>query len=451
MSYRTSPFPQHSAPPGIPFIIANEAAERFSFYGMRAILVVFMTQYLLNATGELETMDDEEARGWFHLFVSAVYFMPVIGALISDGVLGKYRTIILLSIVYCFGHLVLAIDHTRMGLALGLVLIAVGSGGIKPCVSAHLGDQFGRMNHHLLPRYFGWFYFSINLGAFVSILATPWLMKNYGASIAFAVPGVLMLIATLVFWSGRNRFVHIPPAGSEFVREALSGAGLKALARLSIIYVFVAMFWALFDQTASAWVLQAQHMDREVLGYEVLPAQIQAANPLLVMLLIPVFAYVIYPLINRVYRLTELRKIAIGLFLTVIAFLIPALLQFDIDAGGKPHIGWQLLAYIVMTSAEVMVSITCLAFSYTQAPNSMKSFVMAFFMMSVAVGNLFTSIVNFMIQNPDGEALLEGADYYLFFTVLMFVTAMLFTLVVRFYKGETYMQAVEGEAVTGRD
>jgi POT family proton-dependent oligopeptide transporter len=450
-NYQTAPVATSRLPAGIPFIIANEAAERFSFYGMRAVLVVFMTQYLLGADGVPDGMGEAEAKGWFHLFVSAVYFTPLLGALLSDGILGKYRSIILLSLVYCLGHLALAIDHTRMGLAIGLGLIAVGAGGIKPCVSAHVGDQFGRSNGFLLSRVFSWFYFSINLGAFVSMLATPWLMKSYGASLAFAVPGVLMLLATLVFWSGRYRFVHIPPAGLSFVRETFSANGLSTLGRLSLIYVFVAVFWALFDQTGSAWVLQAQHMDRYLFGIEVLPAQIQAANPLFVMLLIPLFSYVVYPAIDRVWQLTELRKMAIGMFITVLAFAIPTWIQLQIDQGGTPSIAWQLLAYVVLTSAEVMVAVTCLQFSYTQAPRTMKSFVMAFFMMSIAAGNLFTSAVNFFIRQEDGSSKLAGAEYYEFFTLLMLVTAALFMLVARFYKGATYLHEEQPEVVPLRD
>jgi len=415
-TYRTAPLATHHLPPGIPFIIGNEGAERFSYYGMRAILVVFMTQALMSTDGAPDMMTEDEAKGWFHLFVSAVYFTPLIGALISDGLLGKYRTIIVLSVIYCLGHFALALDHTRLGLAMGLSLIAIGSGGIKPCVSAHVGDQFGATNQYLLSRIFGWFYFSINTGAFASMLATPWLLKQYGPSIAFAVPGILMLAATLVFWSGRHRFVHIPPAGMGFVREALSGAGLKVLARLCSIYVFVAVFWALFDQTGSSWVLQAEHMDRHIFGIEVLPSQIQAANPLLVMLLIPVFSYAVYPAIHRIFPLNELRKISIGMFVTVVAFAISTWIQMRIDAGFMPHIGWQLLAYVVLTCAEIMVSITCLEFSYTQAPKTMKSFVMAFFMLSISAGNLFTSGVNFFIQNPDGSSKLAGwrGLFYLF-------------------------------------
>ena len=437
--YLSAPVPRTNMPGGLPYIIANEAAERFSFYGMRAILVVFMTQYLLDSSGLLSVMSEADAKGWYHLFVSAVYLTPLLGALIADGILGKFRTIILLSLVYCAGHFVLALDDTRWGLAVGLGLIALGAGGIKPCVSAHLGDQFGSSNHGLLARAFSWFYFAINLGAFVSSLATPWLLQYYGSAVAFGLPGVLMLLATLIFWAGRYRFVHVPPGGRRFLKEVFSRAGLGALGRLTVVYLFIAVFWALFDQTGSSWVLQAEHMDLQLFGTELLPAQIQAANPLLVMLLIPLFSYVVYPVIDRFFPLTPLRKIAMGLFVAAAAFAIPTGVQLSIDQGGSPSIAWQLLAYVVLTSAEVMVSITCLEFSYTQAPKTMKSFVMAFFMLSISLGNLFTSAVNFIIQNPDGSSLLEGADYFLFFTALMAGTAVLFMLLARFYRGQTYI------------
>ncbi|MDH5527083.1 MAG: POT family MFS transporter [Nitrospirota bacterium] len=441
--YRTAPVPSPNMPGGIPFIVANEAAERFSFYGMRAILVVFMTGYLMNGAGQPAFMGEEEAKGWYHLFVSAVYFLPLFGALLADGLLGKYRTIIGLSLIYCLGHFALALDDTRMGLALGLALIAVGSGGIKPCVSAHLGDQFGHSNRHLIPRVFGWFYFAINLGAFASTLATPWLLERHGPAVAFAVPGVLMVLATVAFRAGRHRFVHIPPGGRAFLAECFSKEGVAALLKLSVIYAFVAMFWALFDQTGSAWVLQARHMDRVVFGFELLPAQIQAVNPLLVMVLIPLFSYGVYPAIERVFPLTPLRKIGIGLFVAAAAFLVPTLVQRAIDGGAMPHIGWQVAAYVLLTCAEVMVSITCLEFSYTQAPARMKSFVMAFFMLSIAAGNLFTGAVNFLIRRDDGTVLLAGADYYWFFTGLMLATALAFIGVARLYTGKTYLHAEE--------
>ena len=438
--HKTAPVASQNLPDGIPYIVANEAAERFSYYGMRAILVVFMTQYLMNSSGQLDVMSENEAQGYFHLFVSAVYFMPIFGAMLADGILGKYRTIILLSLVYVLGHFALALDDTRMGLLLGQGLIAMGAGGIKPCVSSHVGDQFGMSNKHLISRVFGWFYFSINLGAFAAMLIIPWLLDYYGSPVAFAVPGVLMLLATIAFWTGRYRFVHIPPSGMDFVKETFSKVGFKTLAKLSSIYIFIAMFWALFEQIGSSWVLQAQKMDRNLFGYELLPSQIQAANPLLIMLLVPLFSYVIYPVLTNFTRLTALKKMAIGLFLTVAAFAIPSWVQMQLDEGLVPHISWQLLAYVLLTAAEVMVSITCLEFSYTQAPKTMKSFIMAFYFMSVAVGNLFTSAVNFFIENADGSSKLAGASYFWFFTGLMLITAILFLFVIRHYDEKTYLQ-----------
>jgi proton-dependent oligopeptide transporter, POT family len=431
-------------PTGVPYIIANEAAERFSFYGMKAILVVFMTKYLMGRDGELATMGDAEATSWYHLFTSGVYFTPIFGALIADIFFGKYRTIIALSIVYVLGHLALAMDETRLGLAIGLTLIAIGSGGIKPCVSAHVGDQFGGSNQHLLTKVFAWFYFSINFGAAASSLLIPAMLDRYGPNVAFGIPGLLMLIATIAFWMGRREFVHIPPGGRRFVRETFSREGLLAAAKLGVVFAFVAMFWALFDQTGSTWVLQADRMDRTILGYEILPAQIQAANPIMIMILIPIFAYGIYPAINKVYRLTPMRKIAIGMFIAAAAFAISALIESWIVAGQTPHIGWQILAYLVITAAEVMISITCLEFAYTQAPRTMKSFIMSLYLLSVSLGNLFTAGVNLVIQNPDGSSKLTGPAYFLFFTGAMAATGVLFAVYARFYKERTHIQGEDG-------
>ncbi|HYC53689.1 MAG TPA: POT family MFS transporter [Candidatus Binatia bacterium] len=438
--YRTAPSPSPDMPGGVPYIVANAAAARFSYSGMRSILVVFMTRHLLDRSGTPSPMTEAEAREWFHLFAASVYFFPLLGAVLSDYVLGKYRTILSLSAVYCAGHLALALDDTRLGLAIGLTLIAIGSGGIKPCVSAHVGDQFGHASKHLLPRVFGWFYLAINFGAFISSLLTPYLLEHAGPHVAFGVPGLLMMAATWVFWLGRYKFVHVPPARARFGDELFQRDVLASLLRLCGIYVFVAFFWALYDQTASAWVQQAEKMDREFLGITWLPAQVQAINPLLILTLVPIFSYVIYPAAERVVRLTSIRKIAVGLFLTVPAFLIPAWAQMQIEAGGTPSIGWQLLAYVVITSAEVLVSITCLELSYTQAPRTLKSLVMSLYLLSVSAGNLLTSAVNALIQDEQGISRISGVSYYLLFAAVMTLAAVAFAILMRNYRETIVLQ-----------
>ncbi|MCH2153711.1 MAG: MFS transporter, partial [Phycisphaerales bacterium] len=334
--------------------------------------------------------------------------------------LGKYLTIMLLSVVYCLGHGALALMGAQLPfmdeplnpgffLALGLILIAVGSGGIKPCVSAHVGDQFGESSAKIwLTKIFMVFYLSINVGAAISNLVTPWLLHEYGPHWAFGVPGVLMALATLMFWMGRHKFIHVPPGGMAFVREVFSARGIKALLKLSIIYLFVAVFWALFDQTGSTWVLQAEDMNRQWMGIHWLPAQIQAINPVMILILVPLFGWVVYPAMDKVWPLTPMRKISLGLFVMAGGFAIIAIAQQLIDAGQTPSIGWQVLAYAIITTAEVMVSVTCLEFSYTQAPRKMKSIVMGFFLCSVTVGNTITSLVSSVSVVPSDMAHVEA-------------------------------------------
>ena len=440
VSYRVSPTISPSMPKGIPYIIVNDVAERFSFYGMRAILVIFMTQYLMTDDGALDTMSEEDATSYFHLFVSTAYFLPILGAILADAFWGKYRTIIILSLIYCAGHLSLFLDDTRLGLIFGLTLIAIGSGGIKPSIASNVGDQFSQANRHLLSRAFSWYYFGINIGSSTSSLMTPWLLENYGPSVAFGVPGIFMLLATVTYWLGRNKFVHVPPAGKSYIEDLMGSEGQRVAKRLLVIYLLVAAFWSLFDQMGSTWVIQAQSLNREIFGYEMLPAQIQAANPFLILILIPIFSYIVYPFMSRFFRVTTKRKMCIGMFLAATPFLVTAWIETQLLNGLIPHIGWQLLAYFLLTTAEVMLVVTCLEFSYTQAPQKMKSFVMAFFYLSISAGNLFTALVNQIIQRPDGSSLLEGAMYHLFFAGFMGFFALLFFIYMRYYQEEYIIQ-----------
>jgi len=400
IKYRTVPLSTDKYPPGIPYIIANEAAERFSFYGMKAALAIFLANYLGVLGGS--NLSEASATSYVSWFNTAVYLTPLLGALIADAFFGKYRTIITLSVVYCLGHLCLALmgigGTVQFWLLSGLGLISLGAGGIKPCVSAHVGDQFGNKNQHLITKIFNIFYFSINFGAVLSNLLIPWVLKWHGPHLAFGIPGILMALATIFFWMGRQKFAHIPAKGSSFISELFSKEGLSVIGKLVPLVIFVGVFWSLFDQTASRLVFQAERMDRTIFGSEILPSQIQAANPFLILVLIPVFTFIIYPIVGKIITLTPLRKIGSGLALMAIAFVVVSLSQEAIDRGETPHISWQLLAYLILTSAEVMVSIVALEFFYTQAPRKMKSLMMAIFLSSVSVGNAFTGFVNQTIQ-----------------------------------------------------
>ena len=199
------------------FIVGNEACERFSFYGMRSILTLYMTHVLL--------MSEHQAMEVAHLFNAGIYILPLLGAWIADRFLGRYKTILFISLFYCIGHAVLAcadLTHTLEArqsiLFIGLFIIALGAGGIKPCVSAFVGDQVdAKRDPGVMTRVYAAFYWSINLGSFFSFLVIPWVRQNWGYSWAFGIPGIFMGIATFIFWCGRKQYRHKQPTQPHFL------------------------------------------------------------------------------------------------------------------------------------------------------------------------------------------------------------------------------------------
>ncbi|RKR84750.1 POT family proton-dependent oligopeptide transporter [Mucilaginibacter gracilis] len=470
--------PKQRFPKSVPYIIGNEAAERFSFYGMRSILVTFLVAQFFNPTGNkaLTTVAEAHANASTHFFVTLAYTLPFVGGLIADWFTGKYRIILWLSIVYCFGHLFLAIfDSNLNGFITGLVLVAVGAGGIKSCVSANVGDQFDASNQDLLSKVYGWFYFSINAGSMFSTMLIPWTYKYYGAQWAFGIPGLLMALATIIFFSGRKSYVRIPPAGvnknnlifvSFYALRNMSKKkpgesildvakekydpekveGFKAVYRVMAVFFFAFAYWAVWDQCLSEWVLQAAkmnlHLNVGFTSFNIIAGQVNTVNTIFLLLFIPIFNYWIYPSLDKIgLKTTPLRRLGFGLFLTALSFVVIALIQTNIDHGGSPSIWWQILAYGILSAAEVLVSITGLQYAYTHSPISMKSTMSGIWFLVVALGNLFTGMINGNISNHGFFAnYLVGANYYWFFVGVVAVFLLLFMFVAPHLKERSYIE-----------
>lgn len=450
-------------PRQIQYIVWNEAFERYSYYGMKSILVIFLVSQF--------SLTNDIAKGYYHIFAGACYLFPLLGAYISDRFWGKYKTIITLSIVYCIGHLFLAIfENSATGFYWGLGLIALGSGGIKPCVSAHVGDQFKPTQKASLQKVFDLFYFMINFGSMFSTIITPWTLKAYGPAVAFGIPGLLMLLATFIFWLGRHYYVHVPPTGKNphgtgrvllsAVKNLGSGKGffdgalkdghpeqavedVKAAFRVSKIFFAITIFWALFDQHGSSWVLQAKEMNLDVdfLGWQttLLPSQIPALNPIMVMVLIPIFTFGVYPFCEKVFKteMTPLKRIGAGMFVAASSFVFVAVYQYILDGGEKISVLWQFIPFLVITMAEVMVSITGLQFAYTQAPRSMKSTIMSMWLLTVFFGNMIAAYFSIMADAFN----LDGGNFFMFFAILMAIAGVIFVLMARNYQVKDYMEA----------
>ncbi|MBA4137781.1 MAG: MFS transporter [Opitutus sp.] len=239
--------PKAPIPKQIPYIIGNEGCERFSFYGMRNILTVFLVTSLLSYLPEEDRAG--AAKDVFHTFVIGVYFFPLLGGWIADRLWGKYNTIFWLSLVYCVGQgmLALFVDN-KVGFYAGLFLIALGSGGIKPCISSFVGDQFDQTNKHRAKVVFDAFYWIINFGSFFASLLMPLFLKQLGPAVAFGIPGILMFISTVILWAGRKKYVMVPPTPPDphsFLRvcrtAVASGMAGKVFAALGVV-VAVAAF-----------------------------------------------------------------------------------------------------------------------------------------------------------------------------------------------------------------
>lgn len=386
-------------PSSIWFIVSNEFAERFCFYGINSILVAYMV-------GTLQ-FTDAKALSWGGLFKSAAYFFPVLGAIISDVFWGKFRTIFVFSIIYAAGCICLALlGSSQFALVASLGLVAVGTGGIKPCVSTNVGDQFTAKNQHLIERAFSMFYMAINAGSSISIFLCPELLKspNWGPRWAFGMPAIMMVLATLVFISGRAKYAKVPPAGKAWLKEVMSPDGVKLILSLLGIYVFVALFWSLWDQSnGGAWVLQAQSplMDKHIVGgFSLLGPQVQVVNGLFILMLAPVFSYVVFPFVGKFVKVTPLRKIGTGLVVVGFSFVVIALIEARMMKGETVSVWWQFLAYFILTGGELLVSVTALEFSYKQAPLRIKSFVMALFLLSTSLGNAIIAAINFIVVQP---------------------------------------------------
>ncbi|KAM8871572.1 solute carrier family 15 member 1b [Synchiropus picturatus] len=371
-------------PISIFFIVVNEFCERFSYYGMRAVLVLYFKYFL--------KWDDDLATTIYHTFVALCYLTPILGAIIADSWLGKFKTIVYLSIVYALGQVIVAVsaihditdanrdgspDDLTLHVALsmvGLVLIALGTGGIKPCVAAFGGDQFEDHQEKQRSTFFSIFYLSINAGSLLSTVITPILRaqecgihtKQSCYPLAFGVPAALMVVALIVFIVGSPMYTKNAPQGNIMVKvckcigfavknrfrhrssrypsrehwmdwaeekyDKLLIAQVKMVLKVLFLYIPLPMFWALFDQQGSRWTLQATTMNGDFGALIIQPDQMQTVNPILILIMVPIMDSLIYPLIAKCkVNFTPLRRMTVGMFLAALAFIAAALVQIEID------------------------------------------------------------------------------------------------------------------------
>ncbi len=369
-------------PVGFWFIFWGEFAERSSYYGMRGILMLYMVHRLGFTEGHGSML--------MHGFIAACYLLPLAGGFLADNYFGKYRTIVGFSIPYILGHVILGIEGVPF-LIVALCLLAMGTGVIKPNISTLMGmtyDQQRPGQTKLRSDGFAIFYFSINIGAAISSFAMPWLRDQYGYRIAFLFPAALMVVAFLVFAAGKPFYAVETIRRIRITRDERRER-LRVLGRILGLFLVVAFFWGIFDQSASTWTLfAADHLRLELFGWKMLPDAIQGFNPIFILILLPPITMLWHLLSRLGIELRATDKMLIGFVLTGLTMALMSIAGFLSGDAGKVSIFWEVISYVLITAAEVCISVVGLEFAFTQAPDSMKSFVTACWLLAVFLGDL---------------------------------------------------------------
>jgi POT family proton-dependent oligopeptide transporter len=441
-------------PRALYFFFWGEFAERASYYGMRAIVPLYLTSVL--------HFSDKDGGTIYYWFKMAAYFTPLLGGIIADRWLGRYWTIVGFSIPYVLGHFVLGIENWVACIIALFLLLAPGTGVIKPNISSLLGQTYDEQRpgqDGLRNSGFQWFYFAINVGALISMFAVPMIRDRQGYATAFQFPAWLMVGALAIFAAGKPFY-----AKEQIVARVKTPEERReqraVLARLFGVFALIVLWWMAYEHNDSIWVFFARdymnHQDTAFtipswlpswLGggelYEPKADAYQYINSLFVLIFIPFFNVIFRQIDPNMNRITPVRKILAGFLFTAAAVGVMMYAAYLTDGGtAKVTAWWLVIAYIVLTAGEVLLYGTMLDLSYSAAPKSMKGFVTACFLVTNTLGNLINSLVTryyggSLKDKPEDRGPLSPVTFFgLTVAVLLAATVAFYFVGRRFERGQ---------------
>lgn len=395
-------------PKGLYLLFAVEMWERFSYYGMRALLVLYLTaQFLSGGLG----FSAQSASLVYGVFTGLVYFTPLIGGYIADNYIGQRRSIVIGSLLMIAGHLSLASVQALPALYIGLALLILGNGMFKPNISVMVGGLYPDGDSRR-DSAFTIFYMGINLGSFFAPLLTGWLAVNYGYRYGFLAAATGLAIGLVCYLSlgkrllGNVGMVASGKAGTaeqESHDNKLSPDEKNRIKAIVILTMFAVVFFAGYEQAGCSMTLFTEHyLDRNVNGFEVPTAWFQSLNPFMILALAPLITMFWGWLDKRGRGISIPRKMGHGLILLGLGFnvLIFALLSRGGDVNDLPDTSvkspmwFMIAAYFLHTVGELCLSPIGLSMVSRLAPVKYASLFMGVWLASSAVANFFAGYLS---------------------------------------------------------
>ncbi|MFA6317832.1 MAG: peptide MFS transporter [Elusimicrobiota bacterium] len=381
---KTSAAP-HSHPKGLYVLFFTEMWERFSYYGMRSLLVYYMTKQLL--------FSQERSSEVYGLYTGFVYFTPFFGGLLADKVIGQRRAVIIGAVLMAVGHFLMAFESLFFP---ALVLLVLGNGCFKPNISTQVGSLYAPGDHNR-DRAFSIFYVGINLGAFFSPLICGTLGEKLGWHYGFAAAGFGMLAGLAVYLWGQK---HLAPdnlmkeAAGSSAAEPLTSDDFKRMAALAVLCLFNIVFWAVYEQQGNTMALWADaNTDRMILGWEMPASWFQSFNPAMIFIFTPVLTWFWSWQERRGVEPPSVTKMAIGCVLLGLSFLIMLPAAGVCLGGGKAGMGWLTACTFVLTIGELYLSPVGLSLVTKVAPVRWVSMMMGMWFLSSFFGNYLSGYI----------------------------------------------------------
>ena len=384
-------------PRGLAYLFATEMWERFSYYGMRALLVLYMVKYLLDP----QRMDSVVGLGSFKamletifgplatqplasqiygFYTGLVYLTPIFGGLLADRVLGQRRTVIIGATLMAIGHFMMAFEQLFL---FALCILILGNGAFKPNISTQVGSLYPPGDRRR-DRAFSIFYVGINLGAFLAPLVCGTLGEEVGWHYGFAAAGVGMTLSLIIYLCGASHLPEDALVRRAPLQQPLDRSAWQSIIALLLLFAPVSLFWATYEQQGNTIALWAdQFTDRHFLGGEIPVTWFQAFNPFMI------FAFT--PLIVAFWRWqghrehSTITKLSIGCLLNALAYLVMMAAAWS-AGGGKANWLWLFAYFVVITVGEIYLSPTSLSLVTKVAPTSLLSMMMGVWLSTSFIG-----------------------------------------------------------------